>query len=307
VTQSAQVVGDLSPNEFRTMLESSGIGVRIGPFDAHIVADIDGLHESLHTLYHDYQLLDLQSVFNFHANLKKRRKFTIVGPQLVRFTVDGRAPHEDMPAEHALAVLEWGINLVIALRSHSLLMMHSAVLERGGKAMLLPAMPGDGKTTLCAGLMHRGWRLFSDEFGLMRLDSEALIPIPRPMPLKNESIQVIRAFAPDAVFGPTILNTRKGTIAHVRPPAASLQQAKIGAPPAWVVFPRWVDKAQLVIEEIPKAEAFMWLASNSFNYEYLGEPAFRAVRRIVEGARCFHMIYSDLEEATSALSDLADG
>ena len=53
----------------------------------------------------------------------------------MRFIVDGRVPHEDLPAAQALAVFEWGLNLVIALRSHRFLMLHAAVLERGGRAL----------------------------------------------------------------------------------------------------------------------------------------------------------------------------
>lgn len=306
MTEIPRTVGDLSPGEFRETLQTVGIGVRIGPFDMHVVADVEALHEPLYTMYRDYPLLDRPRVFSFHVSLRQRRKFLLAGPRLVRFTVDGRVPHEDMPAEQALAVLEWGINLVIALRSHSLLMIHSAVVERGDRAMLLPASPGGGKTTLCTGLVYRGWRLFSDEFGLVHPGDETLIPLPRPMPLKNESIQIIKKFAPDAILGPTIPNTSKGTIVHVRPPAASVQRSRTGAPPAWIVFPQWLDQAQLVLEEIPKAEAFMLLASNSFNYEYLGEAAFRSVRKIVDQARCFQMVYSDLEEATGVLGRLAD-
>ena len=64
--------------------------------------------------------------------------------------------------------------------------------------MLLPAAPGSGKTTLCAGLSLRGWRLLSDEFGLIRPGTTDLVPVPRPMALKNESIDVIRQFDREA-------------------------------------------------------------------------------------------------------------
>jgi len=168
-------------------------------------------------------------------------------------------------------------------------------------------MPGDGKTTLCAGLVNRGWRLFSDEFGLIRPGTGELIPIPRPMPLKNESIQVIRTFAPNAVFGPTILNTRKGTVAHVRPPSDSVRRAGETAQAGWIVFPRWEAGAALQIDAIPKADAFMLMASNSFNYEYIGETAFRSVREIVDGSECFELTYSDLEAAAARLTEMADG
>jgi HprK-related kinase A len=172
--------------------------------------------------------------------------------------------------------------------------------------MLLPAWPGHGKTTLCAGLSHRGWRLFSDEFGLIRPATNELIPIPRPMPLKNESISVIRDLLPEAELGPVIQNTRKGTIAHVKPPAASVHHSSDCATAKWIVFPRWVANAPLSIEEIPKSEGFMLLASNSFNYELLGEQAFHIVRRLVNDAHCFRLIYSDLNEAVAGLNRLAD-
>ena len=48
------------------------------------------------------------------------------------------------------------------------------------------------------------------------------------------------------------------------------------------------------------------LATNAFNYELLGEAAFRTVRELIRGARCYRLVYSDLEEATTRLNDLAD-
>ena len=217
-----------------------------------------------------------------------------------------RAPHEDMPPYQALAVLEWGINLVIALRSHYFLMLHAAVLERNGSAILLPAEPGHGKSTLCAAMAHRGWRLFSDEFGLVRPAGGELVPIPRPVALKNESIAVIRSFVPEAFIGPSIPNTRKGTVAHVRPPSISVQQQSVTANAKWIVFPRWVEGKPLSLEPLPKAEAFMLVATNAFNYELLGEDGFCAVRTLVDSSDCFRLVYSDLGEAIAYLNDLAD-
>jgi len=300
------IVGDLSPREFGRRLAEPGIGVQIGPFDARIRARVPSLVAPLHQLYRDYPLLSEPRVFNFHVALDQRLRFGMAGARVVRFTVDGRAPHEDMPADQALAVLEWGINLVIALRAHRYVMLHAAVAERHGKAILMPASPGDGKTTLCAGLVHRGWRLFSDEFGLIRPDQDELIPMPRPMALKNESIDVIRAFAPDAELGPVIPNTRKGTISHVKPPRASIVEAGRGATAGLVVFPRWHEKAELTLEPMPRAEGFMYLASNAFNYELLGEQAFRALRSLIGRARCFSLVYSDLADAVEALNALSD-
>jgi HprK-related kinase A len=296
----------LTLDEFRARLKGGGLGLRVGPFDFLIRARVAGLYEPLYMLYSGYPVLDHERVFSAHVQLHERRSLRTGFVREVRFSVDGRAPHEDMPAQQAIAVLEWGINLVVALRFHCFLMLHAAVLERNGFALLMPAAPGCGKTTLCAALAYRGWRLLSDEFGLLRPGTLSLLPIPRPMPLKNESIGVIRAFLPEAILGPEIPGTRKGTVAHVRPPASSFEGASRAAPGRWIVFPQWVAGAPLSLRPMSKAEGFMNLAKNAFNYEKHGESGFETVRSLVDRARCFSLVYSSLSEAVDVLGRLAD-
>jgi HprK-related kinase A len=302
---SVTPVGALSEIDFGRRLSGPGVGVRMGPFDIHMRIRVPGLAGPLYKLYRHYPWLDGERVFSTRVTMHAVRPLRSWGERKVRFLVDGRAPHEDMPFDHALAVLEWGINLVIAVRHQCYLMLHAAAVERGGNAMLLPASPGDGKTTLCAALAHRGWRLLSDEFGLIRPGRPCVLPLPRLMPLKNESIAVMRAFAPDAFVGPSIPGTRKGTVAHLRPPKESISRAGESAVPRWVVFPRWVGGSPLMLEPVARGEAFMQLATHAFNYEVLGEAAFEAVRGVIEQSDCYRLQYSDLEEAVGALTVLA--
>jgi HprK-related kinase A len=299
-------IGDLSLEQFRSRLRGTGLGIRIGPFDVRLVANVRGLDEPLRRLYRDYPLLECGQVLSCHLALRDIWRFRPRPGRYVRFAVDGRVPHEDLPSEQALAVFEWGLNLVIALRMHCFLMLHSAVLERNGRALVLPAAPGSGKTTLCAALAERGWRLLSDEFGLLRPGTIDFVPVPRPMPLKNESIEVMRAFVPGLELGPIIPRTRKGTVAHVRPPADSVRRQHEVASVRWLVFPEWQAGASLSLQEIPQAEGFMRLATNAFNYEVLGIAGFATVREVVNASRCFRLSYSNLDEAVAQLTALAD-
>lgn len=198
------------------------------------------------------------------------------------------------------------MNFVVAMRYNAYLMLHSAVVERNGRVLLMPASPGHGKTTLCAALAHRGWRLFSDEFGLVRPGTRSFHPVPRPMPLKNDSIGVLRQFAPEAYLGPEIPGTRKGTIAHVRPPRESVERAGDSAEAGWIVFPRWIAGAPLTLQEMPRSAGFLQLAINAFNYEKLGAAGFSTLQGLVEHCRCFSLAYSDLAQAVQALTRLAD-
>ncbi len=300
----SQRVSDLGPAEFSTQLASEGVGVSIGPVDTHLLVKARSIVPVLYDLYSDYPLKSPRGLFSLHARLDEQTSISRPWQRLVRFRVDGRAPHEDMPADQALPVLEWGINLVIALRMHSYLMLHAAVVEKHGHALLLPAAPGAGKSTLCTALACQGWRLLSDEFGLVRPGSGAFEPIPRPIALKNESIDVIKSFSPSAYVGPTILNTRKGDVAHVKPPGDSVLRQFEKADAKGIVFPRWEKGAPLTVNEIPKAEAFMMLAMNAFNYELLGEAGFMTVSKLISECACYQLVYSDLREAIEFMDGL---
>ena len=301
------IVAGLTRSEFATLASGAGLMVRIGPFNAHIRTTVHELIEPLMQLYADYPLLAQNEVFSFRVALEGRRNLPRLYRSLVRFSVEGRRPHEDMPASQALAVLEWGINLVIAMRAHCFLMLHSAVLERNGVGLLLPAAPGFGKSTLCAALAHRGWRLLSDEFGLARPGSCCFESVPRPIALKNESIDVMRAFAPDAIIGPSVHGTRKGTVAHVKAPSSSVEKQAIPATVKLVVFPRWQEGVSLELDALSRSDGFMMVAMNAFNYELLGEAGFNTVANIIKESDCYRLKYSDLDEAISAIDALADG
>ncbi len=130
--------------------------------------------------------------------------------------------------------LEWGSNWLLSQRLNAYLLLHAGVVAREDRAVLLPAMPGSGKTTLTCALHLAGWRFLSDEFGVLDPDTGEILPMTRPAPL-NESIQVIRA-RPGAVLGPLFPKTRKGDVAHFVPDRDSFSQRHRRARPALVVF-----------------------------------------------------------------------
>jgi HprK-related kinase A len=129
--------------------------------------------------------------------------------------------------------------------------------------------------------------------------------LPRLIPLKNQSIDVIRKFRPEVTIGPSFLGTRKGTVAHVLPPVDSIKRAEEPARPRWFVFPRWVAGAPLTLEPIPKSQAFLMVATNAFNYEVLDKIAFRLVTEMVRSCDSYSLVYSDLHDAIRALDALS--
>jgi HprK-related kinase A len=221
-----------------------------------------------------------------------------------RFFLDGRALFQPLPRSQAVPSLEWGLNWCMATQAHQYLILHAAVIERDGHCAILPGDPGSGKSTLCAALIHSGWRLLTDELALIDLQSGQVFGLARPVSLKNESIDVISQWTEDAVFSARFTDTAKGTIALLRPPADSVSRIDEPAMPAWVIMPEYASGAAPSLEPNSRATTFMELAHNGFNYSIHGRVGFDALAALVERCTCLHFRYSRLEDAVAAFDAL---
>lgn len=290
---------DIDTPGLRARMRDGGVTLRLSPFTVRVRSDIPHLADDIATMYRDFELVDEREFVDFHVAVLRSPHWLSRLQGRAEFWFDGQRSFTPLPAAQALAMLEWGINWCIAAHAHQYLLIHSAVLERGGRALVMPAPPGSGKSTLCAALAHRGWRLLSDELGLLDLRTGLIHGMARPINLKNASIPVIKSFAPEAVFSASMPNTSKGTVALVRAPQDAIDARLTPALPAWVVLPSWRADAPARLTPIERARAFMDLAEQSFNYDIHGQAGFQALGRMIDGCECLHFEYSRLDEAVA--------
>jgi HprK-related kinase A len=291
----------LSDRALRAALAGPGVLLDVPPVRVRVRSALSTFARRFAALYGDYPMGDAGDYADIDVRVMAGPR-RVVRPT-VQFVVDGVTPFEPFPLDHAMPMFEWGLNWVFAHRMHEFLLLHSAVVERAGRAVLLPAWPGSGKSTLAASLACAGWRFLSDEFGVV--DHDGFVhPFARPTALKNESIAIVRALAPDRV-GPVYPRTRKGAVAHLRVLPDSLARAAEPARIGAVVFPDFSAGATLAVQEMTPAVAFLKLAHNAFNYEVIGERGFRAVARIVRSAPCRIVRYGDLADAHRAIEAIA--
>lgn len=223
-----------------------------------------------------------------------------------RFLLDDNEPFLPLPADQAAPLLEWGLNWCMANRPMGYLAIHAAVVARGARALVLPGFPGAGKSTLCASLVFLdGWRLLSDELTLLETASGALLPHPRPINLKNRSIDIVSGF-PAARIGPKYRDTRKGTVALAAPPPDSIRQAEEPARCHWVVFPTFAPDEEGWCEEISKAESFALIAEQSFNKDRMGAVGFAAFCDMLDDARCYQIGYRSVKEALDLINGICE-
>jgi HprK-related kinase A len=207
-------------------------------------------------------------------------------------------------ADLAYTIFETALNWSIALSDVAPMFLHAAVLERDGRALILPAPSASGKSTLCAALAWRGWRLFSDEMAIFDFDSGDLRSNPRPVSLKNAAIDVVRAIEPRASISRTYRGTPKGDVAYMRPPPEAVARAQDTASPSLVVTPQYVAGAPTEVVRLHGREAFELLTANSVNYATMLRWGFDRIVGMVERCIVCRMTYSDLDAATEALDRL---
>jgi HprK-related kinase A len=300
------IVSALPDGELRRRLSGPGIRLRLGPVVANIGSPFESVASAIALHYSEHEVVCNTDFADFHVAVDPVGGLRRWIKPLAYFRYDASPPFNPLPANQAFPLLEWGLNWCIAAHCHQFLIIHAAVVERGGLALVLPAPPGSGKSTLCAALVARGWRLLSDELALIDVETRRITPLPRPISLKNTSIRLIAQFWPDAPMSPIVPDTLKGSVAHVQPPAASVKAAEQTTMPGWIVLPTFRAGEPLSLTPLAKSTAFMRLVESAFNYSVLGRRGFDILADVVAASDCREFRYGgQLDDAVAAFDALA--
>lgn len=297
----------VSKVDYAKRLADPGLIVNSGPFKFLIRSSIPTVAHNLSCLYSDFSRFDTSSsasFFDFHVSIDPPNALRRLFFKQAQFYLDGRLVFNPFPLRHATAMLEWGMNWCVSTQVHTYLSIHAAVIEKNGFAVVMPAPPGSGKSTLCASLVQEGWRLLSDELTLIDLHTCQAVPAPRPIGLKNQSIDIIKQRYPEAVFGVLSADTVKGSVCHLKPPESSVAMQQVTCPVGSIVFPKFEANAVTELTPKPKGQAFMEIANNAFNYSTLGVVGFEVLKNVVDRAACFSFKYSRLDEAIEVFANL---
>lgn len=273
------------------------LALKVGPVAYRIGSDWRAPIDQLRALYAGYPGAPVP---DFTVRLEApRRHRRWLRPQVAiagDLTLPGAAP---LPLAHGLLAAEMAMNLQVALGWRRHLLLHAAVVEKHGRAVVMTGESGAGKSTLAALLMARDWRLLGDEFALLGADG-TLHPHPRLISLKNESIAAVAAALPGARWGPLLTNTPKGEVRHLVPIGGAAEREP--ARPVLLLFPRFGFAA--ATRGLLPSEAFARLTQASTNYTALGEIGFRVLTSFVSQMPAIALDYADGAAGVAAVEDL---
>jgi HprK-related kinase A len=294
---------DLSDAQLQSALKHDGLALRVGPYVYSIRSSLPIIHAGLKTLYGDFELALPKGFVDYSVAIDSSNIIHRFRNR-IDFHLDRQRPFNRIERRHAWAFLEWGMNWCVSVCANEYLKLHSAVVSKDGVALIMPGLPGAGKSTLCAALALSGWRVLSDEHALIPLGSSDVVPLYRPVSLKNESIEVIRNFSDRVEFGPETHETHKGVVAHLKADFDPDSHDCNALPARLMIFPQFSAGAPLTIRDRKRAESFMFAGHHSFNYSVLSEAGFDTMSTLLDAVRCYDLSYGDLDQALTAINDL---
>lgn len=288
---------------FDTALRRGLVRLDLGALRIKIRSALPEFSRTFRQLYADHPISLSGGEYDFDIGISPSSFWRYRCRRNVTFEFSGETPFQPMDVGHAHALFEWGLNWAIASYLHQYLILHSAVLEWQGCGVLLSNASGSGKSTLSAELMLQGWRLLSDELALINSNLR-LLPLSRPVSLKNNAIDLIRDRHRNAVIGPLARDTHKGTIGHLKASRCSVQKNNLLAIPKLLVFPKWSSGSGLRVQPVEPGLAATRLIDQAFNYSILGAEGFRRLIALVRSTEAWEIEYSSLDDARDALEEL---
>jgi hypothetical protein len=192
-----------------------------------------------------------------------------------------------------LFLLEKQLTLELQRQRADLFFLHAAAIALQGRACLLAAESGGGKSTTTWGMLHHGLDYLSDELSPVDVRSMRVFPYPHAIGLKRP-LPDSYPLPPSAMHLGRTIHVPVGSL----PGAAILEPAPLGA-----VFLLKRDRGLSAPEAraIGPAEAGARLYANALNALAHANHGLDAVARIAESVPCFTVSSAGLPATCSLI------
>jgi hypothetical protein len=186
-----------------------------------------------------------------------------------------------------LALWEHWQAFTVAVRDY--LLLHAGAVVIGGGAVLLPAPPDAGKTSLTLALLQGGSGYLSDEFGAIDPVSARAYPVARPLALDQEALR----------WFPGLEERLVDKAIPVRMSKRFLRPEDVGgtivgpAPIRAVVVPDPDFDGEARLETITRAAALEELAALAFNLSVYADRGVVLLARALADAETFRVVGGD--------------
>lgn len=203
----------------------------------------------------------------------------------------------------ALALLLAGVNISALDASPGRLHVHAAAVSQEGRAAVLAAARGTGKTTTAATLAHRGWSFITDETVFLAPDDDQIRGSARPLSIKPYG----RALLPflEAHLRPTLAD--EGEFQFVALGATGVEVVPDAAPHVVVLLRRAAagPLPMAAVHRLHPADAVVGLMEETLDSGRYGQRSVARLARLAARSLCARVLVGEPESTADAIEELA--
>ncbi len=205
------------------------------------------------------------------------------------------------PPADLLNYAVWDLHALVAKRTRDFLLLHAGAVARDEGAVILPAPPESGKSSLTIALLEAGFGYLSDELAAIDPVTGRVYPYPKRIWVTEGSFELFPELAGR-------LHDREGLSGrsvkrYVRPEDIDAPVGKAG-PVRLVVFPTGDHHGRPRLTRLAKAEAVHNLAANAFNLPIYGERGLERLAQIGRGAPAYRLDGGTPQERAASILEL---
>ena len=188
-----------------------------------------------------------------------------------------------------------------------LFQIHAGAVERGGKAVLLPAPAGSGKTLLVLGLVKSGFKFLSDDVALVDMEKASLQPFPVSPVVKGYAFSLLREL--DLSIGADIYRNPLDGEKLYYFNLTDISPDPVGLPSSvrFIFFPHHDPAVESCLRPVSRAEAAARIIENSLNFDASADCFLDLVTRLVAGTDCFDLRFKQIGEALRIIAEVSLG
>ncbi|MEH6348337.1 MAG: hypothetical protein V7785_24795 [Bermanella sp.] len=208
-----------------------------------------------------------------------------------------------IPQQRLAAFFNDRIRKMVFTTSDYFMASHAAVLSKGDKCLMMPAVSYSGKSTLSAALLSADYQYFSDEMAVLDKEYQAR-PVPLGIGIKQGSWKALNSYLPQ-------LKTLKeqerwdGVPLKYVPVSTSIRHGTARKKVSHLVFPTYTQgsAAKLLAISTPQAICQLFEAGFTMKCDFSRKQVIELLNWL-ESVPTYKFVFSQLDEAIESLEVL---
>lgn len=278
-------------------LLDQGVCIRVGKIHFQLISADQNIQTDLKKMF--------QGILS-HQNAETHVQIVVIkDDDTIRVTCNGVACFSVTDYSQFMPLIIDRLQVMAYQAQPYLLSVHSAMLAKNGRGLILPGLSGSGKSTLCVSLLEQGYQFYSDEVTLLSQPGASLTPMVLPPAVKTGSWPVLEPTWPELEHATVWSRADGRRLKYLQLPQSAYPPENGAASVHAVVFPTY-DKNCLhsELQVLDEVEALELLTAAGYQIQdNLTREKVEQLLTWLYDTPCYRARYASLPQAHALIDE----